>query len=81
MYYPDPSAGRETDTPPEEVRSRHVPTGAGTWVNSTVFSGKARPPTAFNAVNISALCCGRARGDFCQTVLLTARYQGAQCSR
>ena len=30
---------------------------------------------------LSALCHSRARGDFCQTVLLIARYQGAQCSR
>ena len=29
---------------------------------------------------LSALCHSRARGDFCQTELLTARYQGAQCS-
>ena len=27
------------------------------------------------------LCHSRARGDFCQAVLLIARYQGAQCSR
>ena len=30
---------------------------------------------------LSALCYSRARGDFCQAVLLIARYQGAQCSR
>ena len=30
---------------------------------------------------LSALCHSRARGDFCQAVLLIARYQGAQCSR
>ena len=30
---------------------------------------------------LSALCHSRARGDFCQVVLLIARYQGAQCSR
>ena len=29
----------------------------------------------------SALCRSRARGDFCQAVLLVARYQGAQYSR
>ena len=30
---------------------------------------------------LSALCHSRARGDFCQAVLLIAHYQGAQCSR
>ena len=44
------------------------------------FPGKTRSPTAFNAVDVSALCHSRARGDFCQAVLLTAHYQGAQCS-
>ena len=29
---------------------------------------------------LSALCHSRARGDFCQAVLLVARYQGAQYS-
>ena len=43
------------------------------------FLGKTRPPAAFNAVDVSALCHSRARGDFCQAVPLTARYQGAQC--
>ena len=42
---------------------------------------KTRPPTAFNAGVVSALCHNSARGDFCQAVLLIARYQGAQCSR
>ena len=41
---------------------------------------EARPPTTFNAGDVSALCHSRARGDFCQDVLMTARYQGAQCS-
>ena len=31
-------------------------------------------------VTLSALCRSRARGDFCQAVLLVARYQGAQYS-
>ena len=79
-YYPDPSAGRE-QTPRLEgsgaATCPQVQARARPWR----FSGKARPPTAFNAVNVSALCCGRARGDFCQAVLLTARYQDAQCSR
>ena len=30
---------------------------------------------------LSVLCRSRARGDFCQAVLLVARYQGAQYSR
>ena len=44
------------------------------------FLGKTRPPTAFNAGDVSAFCHSRARCDFCQAVLLIARYQGAQCS-
>jgi len=54
--------------------------GGGTRARPRHFPGKARPPTAFNTVNEGALCC-RARDDFCQAVLLTAHYQGAQCSR
>jgi len=75
-----PLSGEETGTPPRGVRSRHVSAGGGTRARPPRFPGKARPPTAFNAVNEGALCC-KARGDFCQAVLLTARYQGAQCSR
>ena len=75
-----PLSGEETGTPPRGVRSRHVSAGGGTHARPRRFPGKARPPTAFNAVNEDALYC-RARGDFCQAVLLTARYQGAQCSR
>ena len=66
--------------PTRGVRSRHVSAGGGTRARPRRFPGKARPPTAFNAVGEGALHC-RARGDFCQAVLLTARYQGAQCSR
>ena len=79
ICYPDPSAGRE-QTP------RLVGSGAATCPQAQArarprsFLGKTRPPTAFNAVDEGALC-RRARGDFCQAVLLTARYQGAQCSR
>jgi hypothetical protein len=29
---------------------------------------------------LSALCHSRARGDFCQAILLIARYHGTQCS-
>jgi len=76
-----PLSGEETGTPPGGVRSRHV---SRRWRHARArprhFPGKARPPTAFNTVNEGALCC-RARGDFCQAVLLTAHYQGAQCSR
>jgi len=45
------------------------------------FRWKTRPPTALNAGGLSALCRSRARGNFCQTTLLVACYQGAQCSR
>jgi len=78
IYYPDPSAGREqtprlggsgaTTCPQAQARAR-----------PRSFLGKTRPPTAFNAGDVSALCHSRARGDFCQAVPLTARYQGAQC--
>ena len=44
------------------------------------FYGKIRPPTAFNTGDVSALCHGRDRGDFCQAALLIARYQDTQCS-
>jgi len=79
-HYPDPSAGRKQAPHPGGVRSRHVSAGGGTRARPRRFPGKARPPTVFNAVNEGALYC-RARGDFCQAVLLTARYQSAQCSR
>ena len=62
------------------VRSRHVSAGAGTRAGLRGFHWKTRLPTAFNAVGGSALCHSRARGDFCQAVLLIARYQDAQCS-
>ena len=39
------------------------------------------PPTAFNAGGSGVLCRRRARGSLCQTPLLVAYYQGAQCSR
>ena len=77
-YYPDPSAGRKQaphpggPEPPRVRRWRHARA-------AVTLPQKARPPTAFNAVNEGALYC-RARGDFCQAVLLTAHYQGAQCS-
>ena len=46
-----------------------------------VFRRKTRPPTAFNAGGWGVLCRRRARGSLCQTPLLVAYYQGAQCSR
>ena len=78
-YYPDPSAGRKQaphpggPEPPRVRRWRHARAPRR-------FPGKARPSTAFNTVDEGALCC-RAQGDFCQAVLLTVRYQRAQCSR
>ena len=45
------------------------------------FPWKTCPPTAFDAGGSEVLCRSRARGDFCQAVLLVARYQGAQYSR
>jgi len=79
-YYPDPSAGRKQAPHPEGSGAATCHAGGGTRARPRRFPRKARPPTAFNAVNEGALCC-RARGDFCQAVLLTACYQGAQCSR
>ena len=77
-YYPDPSAGRE-QTP------RLGGSGAATCPQVQVrarprrFPGKTRPPTAFNAVDVSVLCHSKARGDLCQAVPLTAHYQGTKC--
>ena len=79
IYYPDPSAGREPTPRLRLVRSRHMSTGTDTHTVVRLH-WKTRPPTAFNAGDVSALCHSRARGDFCQAVLLIARYQGAQCS-
>jgi hypothetical protein len=62
------------------VRSRHISAGAGTRAWPRSFPRKTRPPTVFNAGDVSALCHNRARVDFYQSVLLTARYQGTQCS-
>ena len=81
IYYPDPSAGREQTPRLGQVRRRHVSAGAGTRARPRSFLEKTRPPTAFNTGDVGALCHSRARGDFCQAVLLIARYQGAQCSR
>ena len=71
-----PLSGEGTDNPPEGVRSRHVSVGAGTRA-AAKLPREDRPPTAFNAGEVSALCHNRARGDFCQAVLLIAHYQGA----
>ena len=79
IYYPDPPAGREQIPRLGGVRSRHVSTGTDTRAVARLH-WKTRPPTAFNAGDVSALCHSRARGDFCQAALLIARYQGAQCS-
>ena len=80
IYYPDPSTGWKQT--PRLGRS-----GAATCPQAQArarprnFLGKTRPPTAFNAGDVSVLCHSRARGDFCQAVLLIARYQGALYSR
>ena len=63
------------------VRGRHVSVGAGARARLPSFLGKTCPPTASMREMLSALCHSRARGDFCQAVLLIAHYQGAQCSR
>ena len=79
IYYPDPSAGRE-QTPRLGVSGAAMCPQAQARARPRSFLGKTRPPTAFNAGDVSALCHSRARGDFCQVVLLIASYQGAQCS-
>jgi len=58
-----------------------VSAGAGTRARLPSFLWKTCPPTAFNAGGSEVLCRSKARGDFCQAVLLVARYQGAQYSR
>ena len=45
----------ENRHPARGVRSRHVPAGGGTHAWSRRFPGKARPPTAFNAVDEGTL--------------------------
>ena len=75
-----PLGGEGTDTPPRGSGATACPQ---TQIRARLpsFLGKTWPPTAFNAEAFSALCHSRARGDFCQVVLLVARYQGAQYSR
>ena len=75
-----PLSGEETGTPTGGSGAATCPQ-AQARARPRSFPGKTRPPTAFNAGNVSALCHSRARGDSCKAVLLTARYQGAQCSR
>ena len=70
-----------TDTPLGGVRSRHVFAGAGTHARPRGFLEKTRHLPHSMREALSALCHSRARGDFCQTVLLIAHYRGAQCSR
>jgi len=77
-YHPDPPVRREPASCLGLVRSRQVSAGTGA---ARGFRWKTRPPTALNAGGLSALCRSRARGNFCQTTLLVACYQGAQCSR
>jgi len=77
-YHPDPPVWREPASCLGLVRSRQVSAGTGA---ARGFHWKTRPPTALNVGGLSALCRSRARGNFCQTTLLVACYQGAQCSR
>ena len=81
IYYPDPSAGRE-QTPrlgggpePPRVRRRRYARGC------QASSGRLAHLPHSMRETLSVLCYSRARGDFCQAVLLVARYQGAQYSR
>jgi len=73
-----PLSGKGTDTPtggpdPPRVRRRRHARG------HQASSGRlAHLPHSMRGT-LSALC--RARGDFCQAVLLIARYQGTQYSR
>ena len=87
---PDHPSGPETPNTirtPQRGGNRHPAwggSGAATCPQVQVrarpqrFPGKTRPPTAFNAVDVSALCHDRAQSDFSQAVLLVAHYQGAQ---
>ena len=81
IYYPDPSAGRE-QTPrlgggPEPPRDHRLWYARG----SQATSGRLAHLPHSMRETLSALCHSRARGDFCQAVLLTARYQGTLYSR
>ena len=78
IYYPDPSAGRE-QTPrlggPEPPRVRRYARGC------QASSGRLGHLPHSMREALRALCHNRARGGFCQAVLLTARYQGTLYSR
>ena len=76
-----PLSREETDTPPgggsEPPRVRRHRHARGHQASSGRL---AHLPHSMRET-LSAPCHNRARGDFCQAVLLIARYQGAQCSR
>ena len=82
IYYPDPSARREQiarmggggPEPPRICRRRHT-------YGCEASTGRLAhlPHSMWEALSVH--CHSRARGKFCQGVLLIARYQGAQCSR
>jgi len=74
-----PLSGEGTDIPPGGSGAATCPQ-AQARTRPLSFPGKTRPPTAFNVGDVNVLCHSRARGDFCQAVLLTARYQGTQCN-
>ena len=76
-----PLSREGTDTPPRggpelpRVRRRRYARGC------QASSGRLAHLPHSMRETFSALCRSRARGDFCQAVLLVARYQGAQYSR
>ena len=78
---PGPLSREGTDTPPRSgpepprVRRRRYARGC------QASSGRLAHLPHSMRETLSALCRFRARGDFCQVVLLVARYQGAQYSR
>ena len=57
------------------VRNHHVSAGAGTRAAAKASSGRLAHLPHSMRETLSALCHSRARGDFCQAVLLVARYQ------
>ena len=76
-----PLSGEGTDTPPGGPEPPRVRRRRHTRVATKLPPGRfAHLPHSIRET-LSALCHSRARGDFCQAVLLIARYQGAQCSR
>jgi len=79
VYYPDPSPGREQTPRQGGPGSPRVPGHRHAHGHQASSERLAHLPHSMREM-ISVLCRSRARRDFCQAVLLIARYQGTQYS-